>query len=170
MRIVDDEDNELPDGEVGEICVRGPNIMLGYLNQPEATAEAIVDGWFHTGDLGKRDEDGYFYIVDRKKDMILVGGMNVYPSEIEVVLRQHPGVEQGAVVGVPDDIRGERVKAIVVRSQGSEVSATELTRYCRDRLANFKVPKEVVFAEALPMTLTGKVLKRELRDPHWTPC
>ncbi len=167
MRIVDDRDQELPVGEVGEICVSGPNVMLGYLNQPEATAEVIKDGWFHTGDVGKCDEDGYFYILDRKKDMIIVGGLNVYPSEVERVLREHPEIADAAVIGVPDDIRGEKVKAFVVRRPGTEPAEADVLRHCRKVLANFKIPKEVVFVEDLPRTLTGKVLKRELRDPHW---
>jgi len=166
MRIVDDDDNELPDGKVGEICVRGPNVMVGYLNQPEATMEAMRGGWFHTGDLGYRDDDGYFFIVDRKKDMIIVGGLNVYPREVEVVLAAYPGVAEVAVIGQYDDIRGEKVKAFVRPAEGADVSVADLTRHCRERLANFKVPKEIVFVKDFPRTLKGTVLKRELRDCH----
>lgn len=167
ITIQDDGDNVLPPDEIGEICVRGPNVMLGYLNQPEATAEVLRDGWFHTGDLGKLDSDGYCYILDRKKDMIIVGGLNVYPSEVERVLRDHPEVLDTAVIGIADDIRGEKVRAYVVRRPGTEVTEAALGRHCRSVLANFKIPKEIVFVDDLPRTLTGKVLKRELRDPHW---
>ena len=166
MRIVDDDDNELPVGEVGEICVRGPNVMLGYLNQPEATAEAMKGGWFHTGDLGYCDEDGYFSIVDRKKDMVLVGGLNVYPREVEEVLLTHPHVREAAVIGVYDDIRGEKVKAFIIPEDGVEPDRAGILRLCRQKLANFKVPKEIVFVEDLPRSLKGIVLKRELRDSH----
>lgn len=166
MKIVNDDDEELPDGEIGEICVRGPSVMAGYLNQPEATAEAMRGGWFHTGDLGYRDEDGYYYIVDRKKDMLIVGGLNVYPREVEEVLHTHPAVLEAAVIGVPDEIRGERVRAVVVLREGAQAQGPDLIRHCRERLANFKVPKDVVFVDELPKTLTGKVLKRELRDSH----
>lgn len=171
MRIVDDADDELPDGQVGEICVRGPNVMVGYLNQPDATLEAMSGGWFHTGDLGYRDEDGFFFIVDRKKDMIIVGGLNVYPREIETVLSAYPGIAEAAVIGLYDDIRGEKVKAFVRPAEGASVSVADLTRHCRERLANFKVPKEIVFVKDFPRTLKGTILKRELRDPHsGEPC
>lgn len=166
MRIVDDDDNELPVGEVGEICVRGPNVMLGYLNHPEATAEALKGGWFHTGDLGYRDEDGYFTIVDRKKDMAIVGGLNVYPREVEEVLMGHPHVKEAAVIGVYDEIRGEKLRAFIIPEPGVEPDATGILRLCRTKLASFKVPKEIVFVEDLPRSLKGTVLKRELKDSH----
>jgi long-chain acyl-CoA synthetase len=166
MKIVDDDDTELPPGEVGEICVRGPNVMLGYLNQPEATAEAMKGGWFHTGDLGHVDEDGYFSIVDRKKDMVIVGGLNVYPREVEEVLLAHPHVREAAVIGVYDDIRGEKLKAFVIPEEGVAPERADILRLCREKLANFKVPKEIAFVDDLPRSLKGTVLKRELRDSH----
>jgi long-chain acyl-CoA synthetase len=159
----DAQDRELPDGEVGEIVVRGDNVMLGYHNQPEPTAEAMRGGWYHTGDLGKRDGDGYFYIVDRKKDMLIVGGLNVYPREIEEVLYAHPAVADAAVIGAPDALRGEVPLAIVALRPGASAAAAELTAHCRERLANFKVPRKVVFRDRLPLSGTGKVLKRLLR-------
>jgi long-chain acyl-CoA synthetase len=163
MKIFDDDDNELPVGEIGEIVVRGDNVMLGYLNQPEATAEAMKNGWYHTGDLGKTDPDGYFYIVDRKKDMLLVGGFNVYPREIEEILYAHPAVQDAAVIGTPDPLRGEEAMAVVVLKPGTQATDRELIAHCRERLANYKVPKRVVFRDALPRGGTGKILKRLLR-------
>ena len=163
MKIFDAQDRELPDGEVGEIVVRGDNVMLGYHNQPEATAEAMRGGWYHTGDLGKRDGDGYFFIVDRKKDMLIVGGLNVYPREVEEVLYAHPAVADAAVIGAPDALRGEVPLAIVALRPGASAAAAELTAHCRERLANFKVPRKVVFRDRLPLSGTGKVLKRLLR-------
>jgi long-chain acyl-CoA synthetase len=163
MQIFDDNDNPLPVGEVGEIVVRGENVMLGYLNQPEATAEAMRSGWYHTGDLGRVDEDGYFYIVDRKKDMLIVGGLNVYPREVEEVLYTHPAIADAAVIGAPDPLRGEEVVAVVVLKPDAKAGDRELIAYCRERLANFKVPRRVVFRDALPRGGTGKVLKRLLR-------
>ena len=164
IKIFDDRDREVPTGEIGEIVVRGPNVMKGYLNQPEETAAALRSGWMHTGDLGKIDEDGYVFIVDRKKDMVLVGGLNVYPREIEEVLYAHPAVAQAAVVGIPDRLRGEAVKAFIVLKPGARCTAREIRQYCRQRLAVFKVPREVEFRDQLPMSNTGKVLKRELRE------
>jgi long-chain acyl-CoA synthetase len=163
MKIVDDQDGELPDGQIGEIVVRGENVMLGYLNQPEATAEALRGGWYHTGDLGKRDSDGYFSIVDRKKDMLIVGGINVYPREVEEVLYTHPAVADAAVIGAPDALRGEVPLAVVALKAGAQATAAELASFCRERLANFKVPRKVVFRESLPRSATGKILKRLLR-------
>jgi long-chain acyl-CoA synthetase len=163
MKIFDDRNNELPPNEIGEIVVRGENVMLGYLNQPEATAEAMTGGWYHTGDLGKADEDGYFYIVDRKKDMLIVGGLNVYPREIEEVLYTHPAVADAAVIGAADALRGEEVVAVVTLKPGAQTTDRELIRYCRQRLANYKVPRKIVFRDDLPRGGTGKVLKRLLR-------
>lgn len=163
IAIFNDQDEPLPAGEIGEIVVRGDNVMLGYLNQPEATAEAMRAGWYHTGDLGYMDTDGYVYIVDRKKDMIITGGLNVYPREIEEVLYTHPAVQDAAVIGVPDPLRGEDVVAAVVRRPGVDVTERELIVYCRERLANFKVPRRVLFREALPRGGTGKVVKRLLK-------
>jgi long-chain acyl-CoA synthetase len=163
MKIFDENDRELPIGEVGEIVVRGENVMLGYHNLPEETAEAMRNGWYHTGDLGKMDEDGYFYIVDRKKDMVIVGGLNVYPREVEEVLFTHPAVADAAVIGLPDPLRGEEVVAIIVLKPGQQATERELIQHCRLHLANYKVPRRVLFREALPRSGTGKVLKRLLR-------
>lgn len=163
IKIFDDNDRELPTDEVGEIVVRGENVMLGYHNQPEATAEAMRNGWYHTGDLGKIDSDGYVYIVDRKKDMLIVSGLNVYPREVEEVLFTHPAVANAAVIGAADPLRGEEVVAVVVRKPETSVTDRELIRYCRERLANYKVPRRVIFRDSLPLGGTGKVLKRLLR-------
>ncbi len=163
MRVVDDNDRELPPGEVGEIVIIGPNIMKGYLNKPEATVEAMRNGWFHTGDLAYRDEDGYFYIVDRKKDMILKSGYNVYPREVEEVLYRHPAVAEAAVVGVPDPAKGEEVKAYVVLKDGASATEEELIAHCRELMAAYKCPKYIESISALPKSATGKILRRELR-------
>ncbi|GID97361.1 long-chain fatty acid--CoA ligase [Amorphoplanes digitatis] len=148
--------------EVGEIAIRGHNIMKGYYNRPEATAEVMRDGWFRTGDLARRDGDGFYYIVDRAKDMVIRGGFNVYPREIEEVLLTHPAVSLAAVVGVPHDSLGEEVKAFVIR--GGDVTEDELIAWCRENMAAYKYPRLVEFVESLPMTATGKILKRELTD------
>jgi long-chain acyl-CoA synthetase len=163
VKIFDDQDQELPAGQRGEIVVRGHNVMKGYLGRPDATAEAIRNGWFHTGDIGYRDGDGFFFIVDRKKDMILRGGFNVYPRELEEVLMTHPAVSLVAVVGVPDERLGEEIKAFIVPKAGAEASEPEIIAWCRERMAAFKIPRSVEFREAFPMTATGKILKRELR-------
>jgi long-chain acyl-CoA synthetase len=163
MKIFDDQDREVAPEVIGEIVVRGDNVMLGYHNQPEATAEAMRNGWYHTGDLGKRDADGYFYIVDRKKDMLIVGGINVYPREVEEVLYAHPAVADAAVIGASDERRGEVPLAVVALKAGASATAAELAAYCRERLANFKVPRRVIFRENLPRSGTGKILKRLLR-------
>lgn len=164
LKIVDDEDNEVPRGEVGEIVARGPNIFLGYWNREEETAEAMRGGWFHTGDMGRFDEDGYLYIVDRKKDMIVVSGYNVYPIELENVILRHPKVMDCAVIGVPHEYQGESVKAVVVPKPGSLLGEDELREYCQEHMANFKVPKYFVFRDELPKNPTGKVLKRVIRE------
>jgi len=163
MRIVDEEDTPLPPGEIGEIVVRGRNVMKGYWKQPEATAETLRNGWLHTGDLGKQDEDGYFYIVDRKKDMLLSAGLNVYPREIEEVLYRHPAVREVAVIGQYDKRRGEVPVAVVSLQEGLEASERDLQDFCRANLAKYKVPRRVIFLEALPRTSTGKINKRLLR-------
>ncbi len=163
MKIFDDNDNEVPVGEIGEIVVRGENVMLGYHNKPDETAEAMRNGWYHTGDMGKVDEDGYFYIVDRKKDMLIVGGLNVYPREVEEVLYRHPAVQDAAVVGQHDPLRGEEPVAVIVLKQGATSTHRDIIRYCREHLANYKVPRKVLFRDAMPMGGTGKVLKRLLR-------
>jgi len=153
----------VPPGERGEVIVRGPNVMKGYYNNPDATAEATRGGWFRTGDIGQIDADGYLAIVDRKKDMILRGGFNVYPREIEEVLLTHPAVSLAAVVGVADERLGEEVKAFVVPKAGQEIDPAELVAWARREMAGFKYPRFVEVRQALPMTATGKVLKRDLR-------
>ncbi len=163
VAVVDDHDRPLPAGQVGEVVIRGHNIMKGYYKRPEATAEALRNGWFHSGDMGVIDGDGYLAIVDRKKDMIIRGGFNVYPREIEEVLITHPGVSLCAVVGVPDDRLGEEVKAYVVRAADATVSEGELLAWCREQFGAHKAPRLVEFRESLPMTATGKILKRMLR-------
>jgi long-chain acyl-CoA synthetase len=155
---------EVAVGEEGELCVRGPQIMKGYWNKPEETAKTLRDGWLYTGDVARMDEDGYFYIVQRKKDMIIVSGFNVYPNEIEDVLFTHPAVQECAIIGVPDQYRGEAVKAFVVLKPGAQATVEELQEFCRERLAKFKVPSFIEFTAALPKSAVGKVLRRELRD------
>ncbi|MCA9635853.1 MAG: AMP-binding protein, partial [Myxococcales bacterium] len=151
------------EGTPGEICIRGHNVMKGYFNRPEATAEAIVDGWFHTGDIATRDAEGYYFIVDRKKDMVIRGGFNVYPREIEEVLYGHPAIGEAAVIGVPHEKLGEEVKAIVALRPGQSVTPEALIAYCKEHLAAYKYPRIVEIIEALPKGPTGKILKRELR-------
>lgn len=165
-RVVDMETGtrDIPAGECGELLVRGPQVMAGYWNRPGDTAEALRDGWLHTGDLAVMDEDGYFFIMDRKKDLIISGGYNVYPREVEEVLTSHPQVKEAAAVGVPHATRGEAVKVFVVPEPGANLSRHEVTAYLRDRLAGYKVPRYVEFREELPKTLVGKVLRRRLRE------
>ncbi|HEU4810529.1 MAG TPA: long-chain fatty acid--CoA ligase [Nocardioides sp.] len=154
--------DEAPEGEVGEIAIKGHNIMKGYYGRPDATDEAIRDGWFRSGDLGRRDEDGWYYIVDRSKDMIIRGGFNVYPREIEEVLLTHPDVSLAAVIGVPHESHGEEIKAVVIRNEGASVTEDELVAWGKEQMAGYKYPRIVQFVDALPMTATGKILKREL--------
>jgi acyl-CoA synthetase (AMP-forming)/AMP-acid ligase II len=168
MRVVNAGGQDMPVGEVGEIITRSPQNMIGYWHEPEATSRAIRDGWFHTGDAGYLDKDGYVYIYDRVKDMIISGGENIYPAEVESALFGHPAVADVAVIGIPDDTWGEAVKAIVVKKQGANVTAEELIAYARERIAHFKAPRSVDFVDTLPRTPTGKILKRELRKPFWT--
>ena len=165
IAIFDEQNQSLPIDTIGEIVVRGDNVMLGYLNQPEATREAMSGEWYHTGDLGTIDADGYVFIVDRKKDMIITAGLNVYPREVEDVLLAHPGVADVAVIGMPDALRGEDVLAVVVVRPNVTPPPTErdLTRLCRERLANYKVPRQILFRETLPRGGTGKVVKRLLK-------
>jgi long-chain acyl-CoA synthetase len=165
MRVVDWEGNEVAPGEVGEIAIRGHNVMKGYWRRPEATAAAIPDGWFRTGDLGRVDEDGYFFIVDRKKDMIIRGGYNVYPREIEEVLYEHPDVAEAAVIGVPDPLLGEEVAAVVALRTDARVDVEELRAYVKARVAAYKYPRHVWFVDSLPKGATGKILKREIVAP-----
>jgi long-chain acyl-CoA synthetase len=162
IRVFDDDDRELGTSTVGEIVLRGPNIMKGYYKNEIATREAFRSGWFHTGDLGYRDEDGYFYVVDRKNDMIIRGGENIYPREIDEVLYQHPKVKDAATVGVPDELYGEQVKSYVVLRAGQRAAAQELIEFCIERLADYKCPKWIEFVEDIPKGPTGKLLKREL--------
>lgn len=164
VRIVDEEGKEVPQGDVGEITARGPNIFLGYWNRPEETAQALRDGWFYTGDMGRFDEDGYLYIVDRKKDMIVVSGYNVYPIELENVIMRHPKINDCAVIGVADDYQGESVKACVVLAPGETMDYAEFEAYCREQMAAFKVPKLLSIRDELPKNPTGKILKRVLRE------
>jgi acyl-CoA synthetase (AMP-forming)/AMP-acid ligase II len=163
MRVVDEDDNELPDGEAGEIVMRGENVFKGYFKNEEATARAFRGGWFHTGDVGYRDPEGFYHIVDRRSDMIIRGGENIYPREIDELLYKHPSVAEAAAVGVPDELYGEEVAAFVVARAGLEVSPEEIIDYCRERLADFKCPKTVRVVASLPKGPTGKVLKRELQ-------
>jgi long-chain acyl-CoA synthetase len=171
MRVVDDDDQEVADGELGEIVLRGENILKGYYKNDEATATAFRNGWFHTGDVGYRDADGFFYIVDRKTDMIIRGGENIYPREIDEVLYQHPAIAAAATIGVPDKLYGEEVAAFVVLKEGRAVSEEELIVFCRGRLADFKCPKTIRFVDEIPKGPTGKLLKRELSKPsdHASP-
>jgi long-chain acyl-CoA synthetase len=165
MRVVDDDRHDLPDGEVGEIVIRGHNVMKGYWQRPDATAEAVKDGWFHTGDMARRDEEGFFYIVDRKKDLIIRGGFNVYPREVEEVLYEHPAVLEAAVVGLPHPTHGEEVGAAVVLRPESSATPDELREYVKERVAAYKYPRRVWLTDALPKGPTGKILKREIAAP-----
>ena len=162
IRVFDDEDRELEPGHIGEIVLRGPNIMKGYYRNDKATADAFRSGWFHTGDLGYRDADGFFYIVDRKSDMIIRGGENIYPREIDEVLYRHPGVRDAATVGISHELYGEEVKSFVVLREGASATEGELIEFCRQQLADFKCPKTVEFLKEIPKGPTGKLLKREL--------
>jgi long-chain acyl-CoA synthetase len=163
MAIMDDDDKPLGENERGEICIRGHNIMKGYLNRDEANAEALKNGWFHSGDIGQRDEDGCYWIVDRKKDMILRGGFNVYPREVEEVLYQHEAVVEAAVIGVAHESHGEEVKAVVALGEGKTASPEEIIAFCKENLAAYKYPRSVEIIDELPKGPTGKILKRELR-------
>lgn len=164
-RIVDLNEGaqEMPIGETGELVVRGPQVMQGYWQRPDATAETLIDGWLHTGDIAKMDEDGYFYIVDRKKDMIICGGYNVYPRDIEEVLFEHPQIAEATAIGVPHPSRGEQVKVFVVLKMGEKATAEDIIEYCKDKLATYKLPTEIEFMDELPKTNVGKVLKKDLR-------
>ncbi len=165
MKVVDENDEEVPQGEVGEIVIRGHNVMKGYWQRPEGTAEAMRGGWFHTGDMAKIDEDGYFFIVDRKKDLIIRGGYNVYPREVEEVLYEHPKIREAAVVGIPHDEWGEEIGAAVVLHEGEELAPAEVGAYVKERIAAYKYPRVVWFVDDLPKGPTGKILKREIQSP-----
>ncbi len=162
MQVVNEEDTEVPDGMLGEIVLRGDNILKGYHKNPDATSVAFRNGWFHTGDVGYRDADGFYYIVDRKSDMIIRGGENIYPREIDEVLYQHPAIAAAAAVGVPDPLYGEDVASFIVLKEGREATEEEIIAFCRARLADYKCPKTVRFVEEIPKGPTGKLLKREL--------
>jgi long-chain acyl-CoA synthetase len=167
LRVVDEAGNEVPRGTVGEVIVRGPNVMLGYWNCPEETAEVLRDGWMHTGDCAYMDEDGYLFIVDRIKDMIVTGGENVYSAEVESAVAAHPAVAACAVIGIPSERWGEAVHAVIVLKAGCEAVEAEIAEHCRQRIAGYKCPKSVEFITSLPLSGAGKVLKRELREPYW---
>jgi long-chain acyl-CoA synthetase len=166
MRVVDESDQPVPQGEVGEIVIRGHNIMKGYWQRPDATAEAMRGGWFHSGDLAKVDEDGYFYIVDRKKDLIIRGGYNVYPREVEEVLYEHPKIREAAVVGVPNEEWGEEIGAAIVLHEGEQLTAEQVSAHVKERIAAYKYPRIVWFLDDLPKGPTGKILKREIAVPE----
>ncbi len=164
-KIVDIETGtEVPPGEEGELCIRGPQVMQGYWQKPEETAQVIRDGWLYTGDIARMDEEGFFYIVERKKDMIISEGYNVYPREIDEFLMTHPSVRDAAVIGVPDELRGEKVIAYVILKEGCSATQEEIIKYCRDNLAKYKIPKKIIFKDELPKTMVGKVLRRVLRE------
>jgi len=165
-KIVDMEvgGDPLPPGKRGELVIRGPQVMKGYYNRPDATADVLRNGWLYTGDIATMDEEGYFYIVDRKKDLIISGGYNIYPREIDEVLHSHPKIKEAVSVGIPHEARGEIVKAYVVVQDGEALSRSDVIAYCREKLANFKVPRQVEFRTDLPKTMVGKVLRRALRE------
>jgi long-chain acyl-CoA synthetase len=161
-KVVDEDGQEVPRGEIGELIVKGPNVMIGYMGMPEATRFALRDGWLYTGDMANMDEDGYIYIVDRKKDMILVGGYNVYPREVEEVLYKHSAVVEAAVVGAPDEEQGEVVKAVIVSSD-SQLTGGDIIQFCQDKLAKYKIPKQIEFVASLPKNSTGKIIRKALK-------
>jgi long-chain acyl-CoA synthetase len=166
MRVVDDGGAEVPQGEVGEIAIRGHNVMKGYFRRPEATADVLdADGWFRTGDMGRVDEDGYFFIVDRKKELVIRGGYNVYPREIEEVIYEHPAVREAAVIGIPHDELGEEVAAAVALKDGADATAADIRSFVKERVAAYKYPRHVWLVDELPKGPTGKILKREIRPP-----
>ena len=167
LRLVDDEDKEVALGGEGEIAVRTPNMMRGYLNKPEETAKTMKNGWLHTGDVGRSDEDGYVYILDRKKDMVISGGWNIYPKEIEATIHEHAAVADVAVVGVPDPNWGEALKAVVVLHSGKIATAEEIIKFCKERKGSIKAPKSVDFVDQIPLTSVGKHDKKALREKYW---
>ena len=167
VRIVDGEGRELPPGEVGEITARGPMVMQGYWNRPAETAAALKDGWMHTGDMGRLDADGYLFVVDRLKDMIVSGGENVYSAEVENAIAQLPQVAMCAVIGVPDERWGERVHAVIVAREGQPLTEAEVIAHCRERIAGYKCPRSVEFRSELPLSAAGKLQKFQLREPYW---
>ena len=164
--IMDEDGNVMGADEVGELCIRGGNVTTGYWNRPEATSEAIVDGWLHSGDAAKYDQDGYYYIVDRWKDMFISGGENVYPAEVENVIYEHSAIAEAAVIGVPHPKWQEVGKAIVVLKEGQELAEEEIIEFCQGKLAKYKIPKSAAFVDMLPRNAAGKVLKRKLRKQY----
>ncbi|MCK4785611.1 MAG: long-chain-fatty-acid--CoA ligase, partial [Desulfobacteraceae bacterium] len=167
VRIVDDRDNDVEPGEIGEIVVQSKSTMLEWWHKPDETRETVVNGWLHTGDMGRYDEKGYIYIVDRKHDMIVSGGENIYPREVEEIIYQHPSVQEAAVIGIPDPYWVEKVHGVVTLKQGEGLTARELIDFCKQRLARYKAPKSVEFVDALPKNPAGKILKRVLREKYW---
>lgn len=167
VRVVNEKGEDVKPGEVGEVIARGPNIMLGYWKRPEDTAEAIRDGWYYSGDMATVDDEFYLYIVDRRKDMIISGGENIYSIEVENVLYKHPAILEATVIGVPDEKWGEAVKAVCVLKPGESATAEEIIAHCKQHLASYKAPKSVDFVESLPKSGAGKILKREVREPYW---
>ena len=163
VRVIDDQGQDVPPGQPGEVAIRGPQLLLGYWGMPELTADAVRDGWLCTGDIGTLDEDGYLFLIDRKKDLIITSGYNVYPKEVENVLYNHPEVEEAAVIGEPDAARGELVKAVILRKKDTTLTAETVTEYCAERLADYKTPRLIEFVDDLPRTASGKILKRALR-------
>jgi acyl-CoA synthetase (AMP-forming)/AMP-acid ligase II len=167
VKIVNADGSETPRGAVGEIVIRGPVVMKGYWMKPEETAASVREGWMHTGDAAYMDEDGYVFIYDRVKDMIVTGGENVYPAEVENALFGHPAIADAAVIGVPDETWGEAVRAIVVAKPGAPHDAGDIIAWTRGRIAHYKAPKSVDFVDAIPRGITGKILRRQLREPFW---
>jgi acyl-CoA synthetase (AMP-forming)/AMP-acid ligase II len=167
VRVVDNEDNDVPYGQTGEVVTRGKVCMAGYWNQPEATAKTIRGGWVYTGDIGWMDEEGYLYLVDRKKDIIITGGENVYAREVEDVINSHPAVSEAAVIGVPDDSWGESIKAVIALKPGMKATSEEIIQYCKERLSSYKKPKTVEFVDELPKTAANKISKKDLRARYW---
>ena len=167
LRIVKDDGGQIKPEEIGEIQIQGPNLMKEYWKKPEETAEAFKGGWFHTGDLATIDDKGYVFIMDRKKDMIISGGFNIYPREVEDVLMAHQDVVEAGVIGMPDDVWGESVKAFVVKKQGAAVTGEALIQFCKENLASYKKPKSIDFIDELPKNAYGKVLRKELKEPFW---
>jgi long-chain acyl-CoA synthetase len=160
---VEDPEKEVPAGERGELTIKGPQVMRGYRNMPEETASTLKDGWLHTGDIATMDEEGYFYIVDRKKDMIISGGYNVFPRDVDEVLYEHPKVKEACAIGIPHPTRGEAIKACIVLKEGETATAEEMIAFCRERLAVYKLPTEIEFRSDLPKTNVGKILRKALR-------
>jgi acyl-CoA synthetase (AMP-forming)/AMP-acid ligase II len=168
VRVVDEENRDVPPGTIGEIIAQSDSLMVAYWNRPDETRQALVDGWLHTGDLGYYDEKGFIYIVDRKKDMIVSGGENVYSREVEDVLYRHPAIEEVAVVGIPDAVWVERVHAVVALKAGSGAKENDIIAFCKEHLASYKAPKSLEFVESLPKNPQGKILKKEIRKRYWT--